>query len=292
MPSEGIMARIYLYCLLTLLAAPVVNTACGEDAKPNSEDEPNSQLMAEYVRRAATYSIELLDSETQLKLESRPVFNWFNVDRMGDPHVYQGAVFVWTDRGRPEVVGAIFSVTRGHNAPEIYHEFHSLSTQRLRAKMNGITVWSPSRAGVDPKPFAKTPQVSPDPTGRLVQMQQLAARFSGYSFKKGRFELELLQQPLHRATGKHPDVHDGALFALKYTTGRNPEILLVIETREVSGEWKWHYSICRFTGFQSWISLDDQVVWSLEVDGFFAAAGINDIYRTLRDVDFTMRPAP
>lgn len=276
--------------LLSLVASLYCENSCADDLDVDPESKRNSGLMAEYAKRAASYSMKLLDPETDLFLQPQPVFNWINAARQGEPQVHQGSVFVWTHKGRAEAIGTIFSVIKGDNDPRMYHELHSLSTQRLGAKLEAMTVWTPSQAGVDPHPFARAPKLSPTANGRLVQMRQLARRFSGYSLNKDdtRWELELLPQPLHRSTEKHPDVLDGALFALKSTAGTDPEILLVIEARKDSGEWKWHYSICRFTDLRTWISLGDEVVWSLEAGGFSTAAGTNDIYRTITDRNFSL----
>src|SRR5437773_7352274 len=49
------------------------------------------------------------DHKTEAKLNSKPIYVWTNPTRSGGQH---GAVYVWMDRGRPVVVGSIFSHPR------------------------------------------------------------------------------------------------------------------------------------------------------------------------------------
>src|SRR5579863_2111606 len=70
-------------------------------------DEPAASATTDYLRRAYREDAEKCafsraDGQA-LKLRKEPIMRWTND---GD---WSGDVFVWTDRGRPEVIGCILS---------------------------------------------------------------------------------------------------------------------------------------------------------------------------------------
>jgi len=206
------------------------------------------------------------DSGTTLELQPKPVFNWLNTARVGTPRVQHGAVFVWTHKGRAEVIGTVFSQTIGAASPSMYHEFHALSTEPITAIRDNVVHWDVQQAGIEPKLVPDAPEPSPTRPLRMIQMREMARRFSGYSinYDDKRWDLSLLPQPLHRTDEGHPVVLDGAHFTMVSTAGTDPEILLVIEARQLDDHWRWHYSVCRFTDLKTWVSLDDKTIWSFE----------------------------
>ena len=84
------------------------------------------RIIAIYVREAAGYSIFRDDSRSQkVVLRREPVYVWTNPTRAGGQ---DGAVFVWTCRGRAEVVGTIFSFPGKGERRTVDHEFLSIAT--------------------------------------------------------------------------------------------------------------------------------------------------------------------
>jgi hypothetical protein len=78
-----------------------------------------------------------------------------------------------------------------------------------------------------------------------------------------------------------PELVDSAVFAMVSTAGTDPEVLIVIEAPMVDGEPRWQYAVCRFTDLKTWVSLDDQEVWSFTngSQGATTDAGPTDRYR-------------
>ena len=80
-----------------LLAVPLLGFAAhGEDAA--------SPLREQYQLAAKKYEFFLdADRKVPLAIESKPVFSW------SSDNDWSGDVFVWTARGRPQVIGCVLS---------------------------------------------------------------------------------------------------------------------------------------------------------------------------------------
>jgi hypothetical protein len=247
---------------------PAVGAACAQQAvahpgqSPIAKDNHASQqsartkrdrLMEIYLSDAAEYTIYRDASRKErVELRREPVYVWTNPVRTGGQ---DGAVYVWTCRGRPEVFGSVFSFPA--TGPRmLYHEFHSLSLSVLDVQRAGrhAQTWTPLAPGIQIVPIAGAPAPAPSARERLAQMRTLTRDFSASSRdrKDSRWELRLLPQPLFRYESTDPDVLDGALFTFVTSAGTDPEALLLIEARKPSPNDSpiWHYAIARFTDLQ------------------------------------------
>jgi hypothetical protein len=222
------------------------------------EDDRSKRLeRLKYV--AAEYEIHTIGEDgTRSKLSFQPeaVLRWSNPIRKTD----DGAVFFWTDDGRPQVVACIYT----YGEKGIDHEFQSLAERRLSADFEGQTVWTPETAGVKFVDIADAPTPANSPVLRLSQMRNLARRFRGsVAHAKGRLELRMLTQPVYR----YPDDPsgrwlDGAVFA--FVQGTDPEILILLEAQRVGSEYQWRYACARMTSAEAEAQIDDKPVWSVE----------------------------
>lgn len=115
------------------------------------------------------------------------------------------------------------------------HEFQSLSAESMRFEYDGRAVWTPGKTGVAFKPLAGAPVPAKSSNGRLVQMRQLARRFSIKDDFEGASQdkLRLMTTPLLRYSSK--SATDGALFTFAH--GTDPELLVMLEVR-AAGEDK------------------------------------------------------
>ncbi len=88
---------------LAILAQP---PADDDSSATASAREKRERLLEFYVSEAAGYTFDR-DTKHREKLELRrePVFAWNSLVRNND-----GAVYVWTYRGRAEVIGTFFSL--------------------------------------------------------------------------------------------------------------------------------------------------------------------------------------
>lgn len=189
------------------------------------------------------------DHKEQAELRREPVYIWTNPVRA---HQQDGAVFLWTFRGRPEAIGSIFSAP-AKPIRSVNHEFHSLAVAPLFVTRGGShsETWTPEAAGLAFEPVVGAPEPADSAPKRLAQMRTLAREFTASSrdAQDKNWELRLLPKPLYRYESTDPVVTDGALFAFVTSAGTDPEVLLLIEARPATngGRPVWQAGIARFS---------------------------------------------
>jgi hypothetical protein len=246
------MSAAWLLILVTTLPGqpPVANDDAAAQRAARAKRE---RLLEIYATEAAEYTI-YRDASRKEKVERRPepVYVWTNQVRGGGQ---DGAVYVWTCRGRAEVFGTFFSFP-ATGPRHLSHEFHSLSLSVLDVQRQGThsLTWTPQAPGIELAPIRGVPHPGGSPSERLSELRMLAQEFSAVTESQDlrRWELRLLPQPLYRYESTDPDVVDGALFGFVTSAGTDPEALLVIEARKPSrtADPIWHYAIARFTDQQ------------------------------------------
>jgi hypothetical protein len=228
-------------------------------------DEPGESLAKKmlpiYVKEVETYSLAVESApERPLELKKEPVFEWLNPAR----NAQQGALFLWLHDGRPAALACIFSspheVLPGRR---INHELHALDPDKLLVKRDEYNQWKP-QAGLARKELPDAPAPAAAAGARLLQMRRLAQEFTGHVIDRDaqRWELRLLSTPLYRYPVAKSGVVDGALFALMSTAGTDPEVLLLLEAKEVDGKLRWEYACGRFSDLELRVRRKDKEVFS------------------------------
>lgn len=264
-------------------------------APPPRDDPPAAESAAAKARRDRLHGIYLdealgytiyRDASRAEKVELRrePVYVWTNPIRGGEQ---DGEVFVWTCRGRAEVIGTFFSYP-ATGERNLNHELHALSTTTLDVAREGANTWTPQAPGLDLAPIPGAPAPGRTPAQRLSQMRALTRDFAAETEdeKGGRWDLRLLPQPLHRYESTDPDVLDGAVFAYVTSAGTDPEAILVIEARKPSdgGAPAWHYGLARFTDMNLAVKHRGRQVFSVPLFHYDAPRqDPMDRYRSFRD---------
>src|SRR5688572_5349733 len=226
--------------IIFVLAAFVGQAPAQDDA---AKKKAEFQRWLDYYQDVANaYDIYLpSDPKTRLEVSPKPIMSYSHPSAMRGTH---GAFFVWTYRGRPELVGSLWSDEIPGGMRTVMHEFHSLSLEPLSPVKIGSYTWAP-QSGIDVQPIEGAPAPKESAPLRLAQMRSLAQEFTGYSTPHGReLRLETLRQPLYRYESKLPDVLDGAIFGMFKEW--DPEMILLIEARKTEGQMKWHYAVGRF----------------------------------------------
>lgn len=250
------------FLLAVTLATPAILAA--EDPKPAAPQQKLAKrLLALHTADAAEYAIYRdADRTEKLELRREPVYNWTNVIRSGGQ---TGAVFVWTYRGCPEVIGSIFSypALKEPGQRSILHELHTLSTSVLVPVRDAANRWQPKAAMVR-KPIPDAPAPADSPRQRLIQMRELSREFSAQSvdYDEKSWQFRLLTQPLYRYESTNPAVLDGALFAFVTSAGTDPEVIIVIEARATSSGRQWQYVVCRFSDHNLYVKHKGTEVWT------------------------------
>jgi hypothetical protein len=259
---EALM-QLAVSCVLSLglwMQAPA--TASAEDSAP--PDSERAAAIKRFQEEARKYVL-VQDTARPGKLEflAEPVLHWANPARNGE----DGAVFVWTRNGRPEAIGSVFTYTNSRTGAAITkHAFHSLSDAPLSAEYESKAIWAPQAAGLA---FQAVPDSEPpadSPRRRLVQMRSMARDFSAkiVDLVGEASELRLLTQPIVRYEPTAGRAKDGAIFA--FAVGTDPEVLLVLESREHSGEQRWEYAFARSHFVELTAFHGGKEVWKAERD--------------------------
>lgn len=250
--SSGVYIK--LLTVLFMLSATVA-LADNLDGKVT---DPLQRLEQTYREQAVEHEIYRDQQRSKrLVLADAPVYKWSDSQAKG---YTGGMVFIWTWQGKPEAIAAIFSNPIEPNLRRISHEFHSLSKEVLRP---ANSTWKP-RAGIRTKLIDDAPFVAKTATARMVQMRSIARRFTGNTIDKNgqRWELRFLPQPLYRSTPNEDEMSDGAVFAFVTSALTDPEAILLLETMRVDGEYRWGYSLVRFSNMTTRFKYKDQDVWN------------------------------
>lgn len=239
----GELMRLLMITLLlaALFAAHVVAQDADGDGVPVGVDvvaeksrasEDASQEFARLVCRG----VDAADAPAVAVPDS--LLNWSNPDA---GRVY-GDVYLWTEARRPVAVVSIFRWFQPYQSLNV--EFSSMSEAPVVVKRNGEAFWQPTRGGI--KWQALTGGVQPRPLRafRLVQMKQIARRFSaelvdGRSGQASDKVLRLLPQPVYRYPDEGANAPDGALFTM--VVGTDPELLILVESNSDA----WRYAVAR-----------------------------------------------
>lgn len=198
--------------------------------------------------------------QTKAKLVEKPIYVWTNPTRSDGQH---GAVFVWTHRGRPVVIGSIFSHPETGRRM-VCNEFHSLASDGLWPERGPDEQrWDP-KGGVTFQPLPGDSRPDASPARRLIQMRSLARDFTAHSidYQDERWELRLLGQPLYRYEKPEGSVIDGALFAFVTSAGTDPEVVVALECRQSGDALAWHYRAIRFSDSNLFVQHKGKEVWT------------------------------
>lgn len=208
--------------------------------------------------------------------QPEPILKWSN------PVVgaIYGNVFVWTARGRPEVVGSLYK----WYSPFTHrtNEFLSLSTGRLIAERDGRVVWTPPPSDVEWKPLPGAPVPSATAPQRLRQLRDMAREFTARQTDKSGVDrdMRLLAQPVYRYEGTEGDPIDGAMFV--FVLGTDPEAFLLIEDRPVEGKPAWRYALARMNSIEIRVGHRGREIWTAPWIPYAQVSGHGGPYTTFR----------
>jgi len=226
-----------------------------------AEETQREQRLKNMQRSAAQYTLSSTDTpqrafqfnETALIRPSNPISG-----------TKEGALYVWTDRGRPQALLKLFTF----NDKSYSHAWLSLSENPFVAERNGKVVWSPAKPGIEWREIQGAPQPAETAAQRLRQMKTLATRFSAsytaVHLGAKPFELRLLPQPLLRYEPDDGNQADGALFG--YVQSTTPVGLLLLESRQAEGGSRWHYACASLVTGPMTARYEDQEIFTLERD--------------------------
>jgi hypothetical protein len=253
-----------------------------EPAKLNPAETPDDKASEKlsgwqklFRKQSAEYIITTDSADSaSLQLVKDPILNWSQPVRGGA----EGAVFVWTQDGRPLAIGTMFiyPMDDGKNQG-VVHELHSLSTTPLVGKWHE-RVWTPPKDSVTWTTLSDVAPPGESPEQRLRQMRDLARSFNAESYDKktgARWELRLLPRPIFRYdTGKGSDVQaadremlDGALFG--FIEGTDLEIVLLLQARRTTAGTHWEFALARMSDYRLVVRRQEKTVWEVPKIEFY-----------------------
>jgi hypothetical protein len=230
------------------------------------ERDSDAVARAEHARfrqSIEAYRAVVAPSNRPLALGAEPLLNWGNPVRLQE----RGSVFVWTQAGRPYMLGSVFTYVLEDAKKYDKHEFVSLAAEPLRMTLGDQVVWAPAGNAVTWRGAPKLPSPAPSEPQRLTQMRGLARTFQVrlVSDKGDRTQLRVMPQPVFRYAAPDANVIDGAMFSFVVAT--DPEALLLIEAVGPAGDATWRYAFARFHYWQlDAVDASGETVWTAEAD--------------------------
>lgn len=256
------MLRTLVLVLLALLALPLA-----AQEEPKDFRGQDAQRVAAWLKvsqdHAADYQLTPKDKpDSPLKLLPNAVFR-HNQPVRGDDI---GAVYLWVDEAAvPAALGTVFAYSSGNPGERwVAHEFHSLASAPLIGKWRDADAWSPAEPGVEWKEVPESPAAAESASARLRQMREIGRRLAAHSTggDDSRWELRLITQPIYQYTAeKRPGTIGGGVFL--FCQGTDPEVVLLLEARQVQDRRTWHYALAPFTDYGLSVTLDGKEAWSL-----------------------------
>jgi hypothetical protein len=220
----------------------VSDTLDGQEPKPDANSVRLERRYALFVERAKKIKLATTSGETLL-LNDSPLMKY---SRDGSKRL--GSVFLWTSSNRrPAAIGTIGSIPA--NGEHLFTELHWLldrPLQEIELSQTAPKIWS-----FDGKQPDSVVPLAPVPAAqeqfRLVQMRNIVRQFKAKMTEGVQsHELRLLPQPLYRYQASTQE-QDGAIFALVWTDGTDPELLLHIYTSGSKEQTVWNWQPIRFT---------------------------------------------
>lgn len=252
-PRRRGFARRFRLGLLALTAGLVL---IGSALTRADEPRIDEAWMRKYQQTAAGFEVRSAGREAPLTLHAEPVLTYTNSVRIYQQH---GALYLWTDRGRPLFVGCVWSGADLDSEGQyryLSHEGHSLSSAAVRVTQADQVLWESPQQGVRWEPVTGATPAGSRPL-RLAQMRQLARRVE-VQMAAETSDLRLLSQPVYRYPEDAADVVDGAIFT--WVMGTDPEVFLVIE----AVEQEWRMAACRFTNEVVTVTWQDSVIYECD----------------------------
>jgi hypothetical protein len=227
----------------------------GQPTTSEPESRGSATWTEFYLDAAKQYQVTGSSDGKTVPLNDRAVFDWTSISD------FNGAVFTWTQNGRPALVTTIFSfpVTNSKQRQAV-HEFASFAEDELTVVGPDNREWvAPKLKTLQPVPGASPPPGSANPF--KLQCRRIAKDFSAHLNRRGeRWDLRLLPTPLVEYRQPSDEVLGGGLFAfVGYST--DPEILLLIEARKSADGPTWYYQPIRFSDKSLYLSFKDKPAW-------------------------------
>lgn len=258
-PPVGLWHVIVLL-IVTLSASSGPGTRAAEPEDPR-------EVMLETMRgKAEAIQVSRIgeDEAERLPLIPEPFLRYSDDPRA----IVDASLWGIGGKGRPAALAKIEYYERPGGNVGWFYCLVSLSEGLLSSDFESNLQWKSTQPGLEPATFEESPAPAGSEVARLVQMKNLARRFTAWVFGASlnapttQEQMRLLARPLYRYADEESGLHDGAVFGFG-TNGTNPDLLLLVELRGPSiAEAKWQYGFARMTTESLRVHLDEREVWT------------------------------
>ena len=242
------MRRLSISRLATALLIGHAVALLADDTAATRREQRLQQMRGQV--EALKLKVEQRPGDRQPRLARDPLL------RFDDPtrDFYDGALWMWCDRGRPHVL-----VSTERYEKFWSYEWISLTAEPFSIDTSNGWIWQPT----DP-PFVeqtiKDAAVGETPAIRRRQARDLSRRFETAEYLgevKARTVLRLSPRPIHEY--EDGELLHGSMFV--FANGINPEVLLLLEARSTAGKQYWQFAFAPLSSARVEAKLGIQVVW-------------------------------
>lgn len=253
--------------LIVVLFLTFASSSLADEPANDNTEEANKRT----TKAAKTYEFRFKDDQAKLQLNPKSVLRWSN-PVAGELY---GNVFVWTDKGRPEVIGSLLQWYSPNTHAS--HEMHSLSEKTIEGFRSGTKVWE-TQSKIQWIEFPSNIAVATTPRARKTQMRALSRRFTVEKEDREALtrNLRILNQPLMEYGDEKSTVIAGGLFV--FVQGTDPEVFVLIEARKTTTKLKWHYAFARMNSVKFDARYDDETVWRVDIWPWSKAQNGRELY--------------
>ena len=232
------------------------------DSGSSAAVDPIGQPRIDYLwGRISRYQIQAADDTKHIfPLQKTLALRWSNPVS----GVVDGGVFVWSDGGRPVVIGKSYINERKVAWGEV---LQSVAPWPITMSLEDQQIWKPVGPGVMFHRFeGKQPKPAESNAARLTQMRGLARRLKVTGIwgedESSEWELRMLTTPILRYKSDAEDVADAAVFAFTQG-GTNPEAIALVELVERNGMGTWRIAASRLTKYGIRADLEGKLIADL-----------------------------
>jgi len=259
------MSEFFKLVIVTLTAVLTTGFDCGQSSAQNSQDESKSDAEQALIEKWKVIYDDFIDSivlsHSSKNSDSTQSADHTELKRQTllsiESPLRHGKVYLWTDRGRPIVIGAIFSApVETMPARSLGVRFNSLTAGSVTGSRSDNVFWKCDDPGAKWIDGLTDLVPSNSRATRLIQMKSIVRQFECNYVK---MRPDLLPHPLFRYPENTPGATDGAIFS--FCKGTDPKVYLQIEARED----RWFMACYRDDIMDTTICIGDNVLWSFDI---------------------------
>jgi hypothetical protein len=267
-----------IVALVVLLQAAPIRGA--EDEPPDAKADRATKARLDMMQKAIDdfhVRSSQIESPAALRFRGGPILRFNDPSRrvLNDSFMLLDAT-AWRlgEKGRPLAIVTLEMYARDDSTGRLAYEFVSLTPSAFEMKNSRDVVWTPSSTQMTMTPLADAPAPADTKRSRLVQLREIARRFTAQEdFRGEKLELRMLPQPIDRYDDVESNILDGAIFV--FANGTNPEMGLLLECSDK----QWSYGVFRLAWAALFAQFDGKSFEvpakgpGLPVDAPYTAAG-------------------